>query len=547
MKKIHIIKAKQDRTIREHPSSNEKLRVGVYVRVSTDSEEQLQSYKSQVDHYRDLVTNNSKWDLVDIYADEGISGTQTKNRAEFNRMIGDATNNKIDMIITKSISRFTRNVLDSLKYVRLLKEHNVAILFEKENINTMTMNGEMLLVILSSLAQQESESISANVKMGLKMKMKRGELVGFNGCLGYDYHPEDKSLTINQEEAEAIRYIFSRYIDGAGCYQIAREMTEKGIKTKRGNSNWGEGTVRGIIKNEKYRGDILLGKTFTVDPISHRRLANFGEEDMFYIENNHQPIVSNETFEAAKKIMNTRSSTSSQSPVKGKQRYSRQYPFSSRMKCGYCGGTIGRRSWHGNSKYHKTVWTCVTGVKKGKDKCPHSKSIQEKDIEAIFIKIFNDYVHNHSGIISDFIDVLEETMGVSESNKALEKFFERENKVIEKMGRLTQMSLDEIIEPVVYKEKYTQLKLELEELGREIQELKSNIDCEVDMKDRLSRMRKSLINHDAMDVFDSEVFESAIDHMVIGSMDEDIIKPYEITVHLKSGDNTRIDIMDRLN
>lgn len=164
-----------------------QMRVAAYCRVSTDSEEQKTSYESQVLHYRQLVETKPEWDLVDIYADEAISGTQTSKRMEFQRMINDAVDGKIDLIITKSISRFARNTLDTLKYVRLLKEKNVAIMFEKENINTMTMNGEMLLVILSSLAQQESESISANVIMGLKMKMKRGEMVGYNGCLKYTF------------------------------------------------------------------------------------------------------------------------------------------------------------------------------------------------------------------------------------------------------------------------------------------------------------------------------------------------------------------------
>lgn len=175
--------------------------------MSTDSKEQKLSYNSQVMHYKELVESKSKWEMVDIYADEGVSGTQTSKRIEFQRMIKDAVDGKIDMIITKSISRFARNTLDTLKYVRLLKEKNVAIFFEKENINTLTMNGEMLLVILSSLAQQESESISVNVKMGLKMKMKRGELVGFNGCLGYDYDSKEKVITINEEKAEIVRYI----------------------------------------------------------------------------------------------------------------------------------------------------------------------------------------------------------------------------------------------------------------------------------------------------------------------------------------------------
>lgn len=212
---------------------------------------------------KNMVAANSQWELVDIYADEAISGTQIEKRLEFQRMINDAVDSKINLIITKSISRFARNTLDTLKYVRLLKDHNVAILFEKENINTLTMNGEMLLAILSSLAQQESKSISANVKMGPKMKMKRGDQIGFNGYLGYDYNRVDKVITVNEEEAKIVRYIFQRYIEGTGCFVIAKELTQLKYKTKKGNTKWNDSSVRKIITNEKYKGDLLLGKTFT--------------------------------------------------------------------------------------------------------------------------------------------------------------------------------------------------------------------------------------------------------------------------------------------
>lgn len=222
------------------------MRVAPYARVSTDSEEQLNSYKSQVAYYTDLVEKRIDWILVEVYADEAITGTQVTKRENFQRMINDCMDGKIDMIITKSISRFARNTLDTLKYVRIvrmLKERNIAVLFEDENINTMTMDGELLLVILSSVAQQEVENISANVKKGLKMKMKRGELVGFQSCLGYDYDPTDKSISINEAEAIIVQYIYDRYIDGAGAYVIAKELTKLGYKTKYGNTEWHDTAV----------------------------------------------------------------------------------------------------------------------------------------------------------------------------------------------------------------------------------------------------------------------------------------------------------------
>lgn len=208
MSKVQIIEAQKEKIDRTTGKVVNKMRVAAYCRVSTDSDEQMNSYQSQVSHYTELIKQNKEWDFVDIYADSGISGTKSDNRDEFQRMISDARRGLIDIIITKSISRFARNTMDTLKYVRMLKENNVAIIFEKENINTLTMNGEMLLTILSSLAQQESESLSANTKMGLKMKMKRGELVGQASCLGYDYDKKKKKLIINEEEAKVLSHFW---------------------------------------------------------------------------------------------------------------------------------------------------------------------------------------------------------------------------------------------------------------------------------------------------------------------------------------------------
>ena len=204
---------------------NTRLRVAAYARVSTDSEDQLNSFESQVKYYNEKIKKNNEWLFVEVYADESISGTQDYKRSNFMRMIQDSLNGKIDLILTKSISRFARNTLDTLKYVRMLKEKNVAILFEEENINTLEMAGELLLTILSSVAQQESETISSHVKLGLKMKQKRGELIGYNGCLGYNYDKESKSISVNEEEAEIVKYIFNRYAQGVGSSIIAKELT----------------------------------------------------------------------------------------------------------------------------------------------------------------------------------------------------------------------------------------------------------------------------------------------------------------------------------
>ena len=221
---VQVRKATKQTVSRRKGVHLNTLRVAAYARVSTDSEEQLESYQSQVKYYTELISNNPEWQFVGVYADEAITGTQTTKREDFNRMINDCMNGDIDLIIVKSISRFARNTVDTLQYVRALKEKSVAVMFEEENINTLTMDGELLLTILSSVAQQEVQNISEHVKLGLSMKMQRGEMVGFNGCLGYDYHKEDKTITVNEKEAEAVRYIFNRYVEGAGGKVIAREL-----------------------------------------------------------------------------------------------------------------------------------------------------------------------------------------------------------------------------------------------------------------------------------------------------------------------------------
>ena len=260
MAEVEVIKAVDGPILRKRDYEGNPLvitrqRVAAYVRVSTDDDEQLESFQSQKKYYQEKISENRDWVMVGIYADEAITGTKVDKREQFQRMIQDCMEGKIDVIMTKSVSRFSRNTVDILQYVRLLKERGIAVIFEKENINTMTEQGEMMLTLMGTLAQNEVESTSKNVKMGIKMKMKRGELMGFNGCLGYDYHPEDKTITVNEAEAETVRLIFELYLQGYGTYTIARRLTELGRVNKKGQVKWTDSGVRGIIKNEKYKGD----------------------------------------------------------------------------------------------------------------------------------------------------------------------------------------------------------------------------------------------------------------------------------------------------
>lgn len=539
---VELIKAKSPIKDSGKYSLKERLRVAAYCRVSTDKEDQISSYKSQVDYYTDLIKKKKEWALADIYADEAITGTQVTKRGDFQRMINDCMNGDIDMIITKAISRFARNTLDTLKYVRMLKEKNIAVYFEDENINTLTMDGELLLVVLSSVAQQEVENISGNVKKGLKMKMKRGELVGFQGCLGYDYHVEDKSITVNHEGAEIVRYIFERYVDGAGAGIILRELNDLGYRTMKDNK-WTASAVIGIIKNEKYKGDILLGKSFTVDSISKRRLSNRGEEDQYYIKKHHEPIISEETFDKAQEILQKRSYTRKRGAEVGKrEKYSRQYAFSCKLECGFCGSNLSRRSWHAGTLHQKTIWQCVTSTKKGKQHCTHSKGIPEKVIEDAFIESYRILSCNNKDILEEFIARIEKTLSDSTVEKELNKIDKEIHSVETKRKRLVDMRLEDSIDKSTYEDKYMELDQKQKKLLTERIDYQGRIDNEKSLNRRTREFKKTLEGNEVLLEFDRGVFESIVEKVIVGEIDEDgNINPYKLTFVYKTGISNKID------
>ena len=513
-------------------------RVAAYCRVSTDSEDQLQSYHSQVKYYTDLINENPDWTMAGIYADEAITGTQIDKRLDFQRLINDCMNGDIDMVITKSISRFARNTLDTLKYVRQLKEMNVAVFFEEENINTLTMDGELLLVILSSVAQQEVENISANVKKGLKMKMQRGELVGFHGCLGYDYDSENKTISINEDEAEIVRYIFKRYLEGAGGSVICRELENLGYKSPRGSIKWSATTVLGIIKNEKYKGDLLMGKTFTLDPITKRRLENFGEEDKFYIKDHHEPIISQEDFDKAQVIRLRRAKNRNTVGSKNGKRdkFSREYAFSCLLECGFCGSNLSRRSWHSKSQYKKTVWQCVTGTKKGKKFCPNSKGIEEIAIEKAFLESYRQLTSNNKDIVSGFLELVEASLNDKSLEKNIKKLDREIAHLLNKQNSLVDLRLEEKIDEDLYEEKYLSLQKEYSEKNKEKEALEYSLENNNEIKNRMKDFKSMLERKEVLKDFDRYVFESIVEKVIVGEVDEDgKVDPYKLTFVYKTG------------
>lgn len=438
------------------------------------------------------------------------------------------------MVIAKSLPRFARNTLDTLKYVRMLKEKGIAVYFEVEKINTMK-DGEFLMTILSSVAQQEVENTSAYVKKGLKMKMKRGELVGFQGCLGYDYDVATKSLSINEEGAKTVRYIFDRYVSGAGSTMIARELNEQGITTIKGNP-WTTSSVMGIINNEKYKGDILLGKTFTVDPISKRRLENLGEEDRFYIRDHHQPIVSEETFARAQEIRERRNG-GRKSPTPGKrEKYSRQYAFSCMLECGFCGSSLSRRRWHSNSKYKKTIWQCVTSTKSGKRYCPDSKGIPEQVIEEAFVESYKMLCSDNKDILEEFISRVEKTLSEDTARDKLMKYQKSADNLQSKRKTLLEKYLEGVVSQDIYEETDVGYERKLSNIRANIEMLEQQMEDEVSLKRRVEDFKKALSQNEVLQEFDRGIFESIIEKVIVGGYDEDGNKdPYKITFIYKTG------------
>ena len=514
--------------------SIDRKRVAAYVRVSTDGEGQLQSFQSQKEYYQDKIFKNKEWVMVGIYADEAITGTKTVKRDGFLKMINDCMAGMVDVILTKSISRFSRNLVDTLQYVRMLKDKGIAVIFEKENINTLSMESEMALALLSTLAQNEVESLSANVKLGIKMKMKRGEMMGFNGCLGYDYHPEDKSITINPEEAEVVREIYDMYLSGYGAPTIAKELTRLGRKNKKGEVKWTDSGIRSIINNEKYKGDLLLGKTFTVDPISKRRLENMGEEEQYYIKEHHEPIVSPEIWEAAQEIKKSRYRRSTMSVPGTRKKYSRKYAFSSMCECGFCGKYMTRRAHNQTTTQTKPVWKCRTATNFGIESCPHSKSIDEAIIENAFLEMFHLLADNFDDVLDSVIRSVEETLSDDESAVKLQRLDKSLSSMESKRKKLTDMLLDDKIIKEAYDAKYNELTRKINQVKGERALYSANVEAQQHISRRMREIRACIAEADMLDKFDRVVFESIVEKVIVGDISEDgTIDPYKLTFVLK--------------
>ncbi len=372
-----------------------KLRVAGYARVSSDSADQLNSFSAQVRHYTKLIEGNESWQFIEVYADEGITGVSIEKRDDFNRMIADCRKGRIDRIITKSTSRFSRNTLDTIRTIRELKEIGVTVFFEKEGIDTAKITSENLVTLYALFAQEESLSISKNCKKGVRMRMSSGTYVQPNAP--YGYRMVDRQLTVHEPEAETVRRIFSEYLAGSGFSEIANGLTADGIPRKDGKAKWRHQTISIIIKNERYIGDMLMQKKYNEDALPYRECKNNGELPRYYAKNTHEPIISPIQFELANILLRER--TREHNGI----RYD-QYPLSLKIKCGECGSTYRRMVCRG-----KTYWSCRVHDQ-DKNLCP-SKQIAEEGIYSAFIRLYNKLKQNYAEILLPMLSQLERLRG----------------------------------------------------------------------------------------------------------------------------------------
>ncbi|WP_348621595.1 recombinase family protein [Paenibacillus polymyxa] len=525
-KKVVVVPIKT-MDIVEGIQSIQKKKVAAYCRVSTDSVEQKESYTNQVNHYTKYIQNNLEWEMADIYADEGITGTSTKNRTHFNRMIQDARNGKLDLILVKSISRFARNTLDLLKYVRELKSLGVAVFFERENINTLDTTGEVLLTILSSLAQDESRNISENSRWGILRGFQNGKVFcNTTRFLGYD-KDEHGELVINEPEAEIVRRIYEEYLDGKSYQAIARGLMRDHIKTVTGGDTWWDSSITLILTNEKYYGALLQQKTVTVDFLTHKRIKNKGQEQQYFIEDNHEPIVSKEIFEAVQKEKKRRAKLKG-SVMGESKRYSSKYALSSKVYCGCCGAIFKRRTWNSNSPSKKVVWQCKTYVNEGKVACD-AKSVDEQVLHSAFVRLFNRMYENKERFMKTLKANIESVLSSRVEQKSLLDIEGQMQQLKSDLKELVNLKLRNQIDETVYDEETNRLSNELNELRQQKLTLDKEEEQKANIKERVDEIIQVLsLREDILKQFDDNLFNALVEKITI-------LSPAHFVFTLKSG------------
>lgn len=501
-----------------------KKKVAAYARVSTDDEEQKTSYLNQTSYYADYIKSNPNWTFVGVYTDEGVTGTNTKKREGFRTMIADAMAGKIDLIITKSVSRFARNTVDSLVTIRQLKDRGIEVYFEKENIYTLDSKGEFLLTIMSSIAQEESRSISENVTWGKRKSFKDGKVsLPYKHFLGLkkgsDGRPE-----IEESQAQIVRQIYRMFLLGQAPLSIATYLTNQGIPTPSGKRKWSPQSIVSILTNEKYKGDAVLQKTFTVDYLTHKTKINEGEVPQYYVKNSHEAIIDPQIFDIV------------QHEVKfwraNKQYMAAKYPFSSRLRCAICGEYFVSRVLHANSKYKKRVWQCKSRSKKNAH-CS-STSFDSQELEQAFLSAINQMISNRDNLISIIQEFAHEEYPVETVEKDMTALNEEIQLLYNMLKALIEENSQSLSDQNDYAQSYERyasrfeaLKKEREQTAAKLSDLKAN---RMKVERFISQLK---VQEKTITKFDEELWYSTADWM-------EITEEQDINVVFKGGYVIRI-------
>ncbi|MHA3224630.1 recombinase family protein [Globicatella sulfidifaciens] len=483
-----------------------KQKVAAYIRVPTSNEEQLISLEAQRRHYKTLIEKNDEWQLVDIYSDEGITGTKKDRRPELLRLISDCEKGKIDFILTKSISRFARNTIDCLELVRKLMDLGVHIYFEKENINTNSMESELMLSILSSLAENEAVSLSENSKWSIRQRFKRGTYKLSYPPYGYDYI--DEQVVVNEEQAQVVKRIFNSVLEGMGTERIARQLNEERIPTKR-NGNWTGSTIRGIVKNEKYTGDVLLQKTFTDEHFN--RKVNQGELDQYLIKNHHEAIITHADFEAANRMLEYQASQ--KNVAVGSRKYLNRYPFSGKIECAECGDTFKRRI-HTSTHKKYIAWCCSTHIK-NKNECS-MLFIREERIHQAFITMINKLIFARKEILHSLFETVKNGFK-QDTEEALDNIELQLTECYAKSQMLKKLMDDKFLEQKLYDEHQAKMDRQINELLEDKQRLLRLIRNEEEQLYELKRLMSFTNKQQEVASFEETIFNEYIEKVYIHS------------------------------
>lgn len=485
-RKVQTIPASLTRFTSAPIDSVQKRKVAGYARVSTDHDEQATSYAAQVNYYTSYIKSRDDWEFVNVYTDEGITGTSTKHRDGFKRMIADALNGKIDLIVTKSVSRFARNTVDSLTTIRKLKDSGTEVYFEKENIWTFDAKGEVLLTIMSSLAQEESRSISENCTWGQRKRFADGKVsVAYSHFLGYD-KGADGNLVINKEQAKTVKRIFGMFLKGMTPHGIAKQLTSENIPTPGGASIWSASTIKSMLGNEKYKGDALLQKKFCENFLTKKMKINQGEVPQYYVENNHEAIIEPQTFDMVQAELVRR--------IGGKNRHSGVHLLSGKIKCGDCGGWYGSKIWHSNNiKYRRIIWRCNQKYEEKDKKCS-TPYLDENQIKSRFTIAVNKLLDGSESAIEACEEALAKTLDTSDLEKKQKELLTEMAALNDNIQQMIQINATVPQDQNLYRIRYDEISQEFKEIEAQKkivdQKIQSAYECRIAMEQFIKNLKK---------------------------------------------------------